>query len=139
VNTQTQNLSPEKGQTQTQAQKSRKRIYVKVRYYVGANNRLTFYIPTGNGVEKIQVLVTNQKWVTEIITYLKTKGKHYKVKHYGYSSFARMHHVYTNDVWIARISAKRLLKLIKASESWIRSGYAYRIVQLLEQAGGGNE
>jgi hypothetical protein len=90
-------------------------------------------------VEKIQVLIMDQKWVTEIITYLKTKGKHYKVKHYGYSSFARMHFVYTNDVWVARISAKRLLKLIKASESWIRSKYAYRIVQLLEHAGDGNE
>ena len=120
-------------QAQTQVQKSRKRIYVKVRYYVGANNRLTFYIPTGDGVEKIQVLVTDQKWVTEVINYLKAKGKHRKVKHYGYSSFARMHNVYTNDVWVARISAKRLLKLIKASESWIRSGYAYRIVQLLKQ------
>jgi hypothetical protein len=128
----------------TQAQKSRKKvIYVKVRYYVGANNRLTFYLPKGtptkDGVEKIQVLVTDQKWVTEVINYLKTKGKHRKVKHYGYSSFARMHNVYTNNVWFARVSAKRLLKLIKASESWIRSRHAYRIVQLLEQAGGGNE
>jgi len=139
VNTQTQNLSPVTGQTQTQTQKSRKRIYVKVRYYVGANNRLTFYIPAKDGVVKEQVIVTDQKWVTEIITYLKTKGKHYKVKYYGYSSFARMHNVYTNDVWVARVSAKRLLKLIKASESWIRSRHAYRIVQLLEQAGGGNE
>jgi len=120
-------------QVQTQTQKSRKRIYVKVRCYVGANNRLTFYIPTGDGVEKIQVLVTDQKWVTEVINYLKAKGKHRKVKHYGYSSFARMHNVYTNDVWVARISAKRLLKLIKASKSWIRSGYAYKIVQLLKQ------
>jgi hypothetical protein len=121
--------------TQAQTQKSRKRIYVKVRYYVGANNRLTFYIPTGNDVEKIQVLITDQKWVTEIIQYLKTKGKHYKVKHYGYSSFARMHNVYTNDVYVAKISAKRLLKMIKASKSWIRSEHASKIAQLLEQAG----
>ena len=137
ANTQTQNLSPspEKGQTQTQTQKSRKRIYVKVRYYVGANNRLTFYIPTGDSVEKIQVLVTDQKWVTEVINYLKTKGKHRKVKHYGYSSFARMHHVYTNDVWTAKITAKRLLNMIKSVKSWSRSGYATWIVQLLEQAG----
>jgi nicotinamide mononucleotide adenylyltransferase len=86
-------------------------------------------------VVKEQVIVTDQKWVTEVINYLKTKGRHYKAKHYGYSSFARMHHVYTNDVWVARVSAKRLLKLIKASESWKRSRYAYKIVQLLEQAG----
>ncbi len=82
-------------QTQTQTQtsqvsrtKERKIVYVKVRYYVGANNRLTFYIPTENDVVKEQVIVTDQKWVTEVIQYLKTKGKHYKAKHYGYSSFA---------------------------------------------------
>jgi nicotinamide mononucleotide adenylyltransferase len=127
-------------QTQTQTQtsqvsqtKERKIVYVKVRYYVGANNRLTFYIPTANGVEKIQVIVTDQKWVTEIINYLKTKGKYRKVKHYGYSSFARMHHVYTNDVWTAKIPAKKLLNLIKSTKSWSRSGYATKIVQLLEQ------
>jgi hypothetical protein len=108
-------------------------VYVKVRYYVGANNRLTFYIPTENDVVKEQVIVTDQKWVTEVIQYLKTKGKHYKAKHYGYSSFARMHHVYTNDVYVAKISAKRLLKMIKASKSWIRSKHATKIVQLLEQ------
>jgi len=108
-------------------------MYVKVRYYVGANNRLTFYIPTANGVEKIQVMVTDQKWVTEIINYLKTKGKHRKVKRYGYSSFAHMHHVYTNDVWTAKIPAKKFLNLIKSTKSWSRSGYATKIVQLLEQ------
>ena len=119
-------------QTQT-SQVSRTKVYVKVRYYVGANNRLTFYIPTENDVVKEQVIVTDQKWVTEVIQYLKTKGKHYKAKHYGYSSFARMHHVYTNDVYVAKISAKRLLKMIKASKSWIRSKHATKIVQLLEQ------
>jgi hypothetical protein len=134
VNTQIQNLSPVTGQTQTPEKGAKKVVYVKVRYYVGANNRLTFYIPTRNDVEKMQVLITDQKWATEVINYLKTKGKHYKVKHYGYSSFARLYHIYTNDVWVARISAKRLLKLIKASKSWVRSGYASRIVQLLEQA-----
>jgi len=111
----------------------RRRIYVKVRYYVGANNRLTFYIPTGNGVEKIQVLVTDQKWVAEVVNYLKARGRHRKVKHYGYSSFARMHHVYTNDVWTAKITVKRLLNMIKSVESWGRSDYATRIVRLLEQ------
>jgi hypothetical protein len=136
---QTQTQTPNQGQAQTQGFQRKKVIYVKVRYYVGANNRLTFYIPAKDGVVKEQVIVTDQKWVIEIITYLKTKGRHYKAKHYGYSSFARMHNVYTNDVWVARVSAKRLLKLIKASESWIRSRHAYRIVQLLEQAGGGNE
>jgi hypothetical protein len=139
MQTPNQTLSPSPVTGQTQTQKSRKRIYVKVRYYVGANNRLTFYIPMENDVIKEQVIVTDQKWVTEIITYLKTKGKHYKAKHYGYSSLARMHNVYTNDVYVAKVSAKRLLKLIKASKSWIRSEHATRIVQLLTQAGDGNE
>jgi hypothetical protein len=133
------NPSPVTGQTQTQGFQRKKVVYVKVRYYVGANERLTFYIPTKDGVVKEQVIVTDQKWVTEIIQYLKVKGKHYKVKHYGYSSFARMHFVYTNDVYVTKISAKRLLKMINASKSWIRSRHASKIVQLLEQAGGGNE
>jgi len=128
MNTQTQTQTSQVSRT-----KERKIVYVKVRYYVGANNRLTFYIPTENDVVKEQVTVMDQKWVTEVIQYLKTKGKHYKAKRYGYSSFARMHHVYTNDVYVAKISAKRLLKMIKASKSWIRSKHATKIVQLLEQ------
>ena len=117
-------------------QAGRKRIYVKVRYYVGANARLSFYIPTENGVEKIQALITDQKWPAEVINYLKTKGRHRKVKRYGYSSFTRMHHVYTNDVWVAKIPAKKLLNMIKSTKSWTRSRYATKIVQLLEQLQG---
>jgi len=115
----------------------RKRIYVKVRYYVGANNRLTFYIPTKDGIKKVQALITDQQWPAEVINYLKTKGKYRKVKRYGYSSFARMHHVYTNDVWTAKIPAKKLLNMIKSTKSWDRSAYATTIVELLEQLQGG--
>ncbi len=118
-------------------QAGQKRIYVKVRYYVGANNRLTFYIPTKDGIKKIQALITDQKWPVEVINYLKTKGKHREVKRYGYSSFARRHHIYTNDVWTAKISAKKLLNMIKSAKSWSRSAYATTIVELLEQLQGG--
>jgi len=131
--TQTQTQTPVQTQPQVQTKRTRKVIYVKVRYYVGANARLTFYIPTENDVVKEQVFVTDQKWVNEIIQYLQTKGKHRKVKHYGYSSFARMHNIYINDVWTAKISAKKLLTMIKSSKSWKRSVHATKIVQLLEQ------
>ena len=115
----------------------RKRIYVKVRYYVGAVTRLTFYIPTKDGVVKERVEVSDQQWPTEIINYLKTKGKHRTRTTWGFSSLLHMRVKYTADEWTAKIPAKKLLMMIKASKTWVRSGHAWNIVELLEQLLGG--
>jgi hypothetical protein len=111
----------------------RKRVYVRVRYYVGANARLTFYIPTKNGVVKEKVLIMDQKWASEIIKYIKTKGKYHEVTRVGYSRLWHTALDYRNDVWTAKIPAKKLLGMIKASKTWSRSEHASKIVQLLEQ------
>ena len=117
----------------------RRRIYVKVRYYVGAVTRLTFYIPTKDGVVKERVEVSDQQWPVEIINYLKTRGRHRTRTTWGFSSLLHMRVKYTADEWVAKIPAKRLLNMIKASKTWIRSGHAWNIVELLEQLLGGGE
>jgi len=137
ANTQTQETqTPNQGQTQTQTQvsrKGRKIVYVKVRYYVGAITTLTFYIPTKDGVVKERVEVTDQQWPTEIINYLKTKGKHRTRIVWFYSSLTHMRARAVNDEWVAKIPAKKLLRMIKSTKTWTRSGHAWNIVELLEQ------
>jgi hypothetical protein len=121
-------------QVQTQvSRKGRKIMYVRVRYYVGANARLTFYIPTKDCVVKERVAVSDQQWPAEIINYLKAKGKHRTITTIGYSSILHMRTKYTSDVWTAKIPAKKLLNMIKASKTWTRSDHAWKIVELLEQ------
>jgi hypothetical protein len=119
-----------------QAGQKRKRIYVKVRYYVGAVTSLTFYIPTKDGMVKERVEVSDQQWPVEIINYLKTKGKHRTRTTWGFSSLLHMRVKYTADEWAAKIPAKKLLNMIKASKTWTRSGHATKIVELLEQVVG---
>jgi len=116
------------------------RIYVKVRYYVGALTTLTFYIPTKDGVVKERVIVSDQQWPTEIINYLKTKGKHRTVTVWFYSSLTHMRVKAKNDAWTAKIPAKKLLNMIKSTKTWTRSGHASKLVELLEQLlqGGGS-
>jgi len=117
----------------------RKRIYVKVRYYVGAVTSLTFYIPTKDGVVKERVEVSDQQWPVETINYLKARGKHRTRTTWGFSSLLHMRVKYTADEWVAKIPAKKLLKMIKSSGTWVRSGHASNVVELLEQLlqGGG--
>jgi len=116
-----------------QAGQKRKRVYIKVRYYVGALAKLTFYIPTKDGVVKERVIVSDQQWPTEIINYLKTKGKHRTVTVWFYSSLTHMRVKTKNDAWTAKISAKKLLNMIKSTKTWTRSGHASKVVELLEQ------
>jgi hypothetical protein len=117
----------------------RKRIYIKVRYYAGALETLTFYIPTKDGVVKERVSVSDQKWLSEIVNYLKAKGKHRTRTVWGFSSLLHMRVKYTADEWVAKIPAKKLLMMIKSTKTWTRSGHAENIVELLEQLlqGGG--
>jgi hypothetical protein len=110
---------------QTTTPRSRKRI--KIRYYIGSNKILYFYV----GEEVERVAVNDQKWPEEVIKYVMAKGKHRVVKHYGYSRVLGMYRIYSNDVYIAKVSAKRLLRLIKSVPSWKRSVHAQRVVQLL--------
>jgi hypothetical protein len=114
-------------------QRKRKRVYIKVRYYVGALTTLAFYIPTKDGIVKERVVVTDQQWPVEIINYLKTKGKHRTRTVWFYSSLTHMRVKAKNDEWVAKIPAKKLLKMIKASKTWTRSGHAQNIAELLEQ------
>ena len=116
-----------------QPPKRTKRIYIKVRYYEGALTTLTFYIPTKDGVVKERVSVTDQQWPREIINYLKTKGKHRTRTVWFYSSLTHMRAKAKNDEWVAKIPAKKLLRMIKASKTWTMSGHAWNIVELLEQ------
>ena len=115
-------------------QAGRKRV--RVRYYVGANARLSFYIPTKDGVVKEKVLIMDQKWTSEIINYVKTKGKYREVTRVGYSRLWHTALEYKNDVWTAKIPAKKLLRMIKATKTWSRSKHALKVVQLLERGGG---
>jgi len=111
----------------------RKRIYVKVRYYDGALETLTFYIPTKDGVVKERVSVSDQKWLSEIVNYIKTKGKHRTRTVWGFSSILHMRVKFTADEWVVKIPAKKLLMMIKSTKTWTRSGHAENIVKLLEQ------
>jgi len=117
----------------------RRRIYIKVRYYAGALETLTFYIPTKDGVVKERVSASGQKWLSEIVNYLKTKGKHRTRTVWGFSSLLHMRVKYTADEWVVKIPAKKLLMMIKSTKTWTRSGHAENIVELLEQLlqGGG--
>jgi len=56
-----------------------------------------------------------------------------------FSSLTHMRVKTKNDEWIAKIPAKTLLRMIKASKTWTRSEHAWKIVELLEQLlqGGG--
>jgi len=125
----TKNQVPNQVPTEGKTPRSRKMI--KIRYYIGANKILYFYVPVQDGVEVERVVVTDQKWPGEVIKYVTAKGRHRIVKHYGYSRVLGTHGIYRNDVYIANVSAKRLVRLIKSVPSWKRSAYAQKIVQLL--------
>jgi hypothetical protein len=117
-------------QNNSQTARIQKRVKrAKVRYYIGSNKILYFYV----GEEVERVAVNDQKWPEEVIKYVMAKGKHRVVKHYGYSRVLRMYRIYSNDVYIAKVSAKRLLRLIKSVPSWQRSEHARKIVELLRK------
>jgi hypothetical protein len=122
-----------KNQKPTEEGTSRSRKKIKIRYYVGANKILYFYVPVQDGIETERVVITDQKWPEEIVKYITTKGRHRVVKHYGYSRVLGTFGIYRNDVYIANVSVKRLLRLIKSVPSWERSDHARRIVQLLRR------
>jgi hypothetical protein len=104
---------------------------VKVRYYIGANKIVTFYIPTEEK-EKIKVFYDYQQWLEPIVEYTKKYGKHKVERRWGYSSFARMRVLYSNDVWIIEIDACELIRMITSCKSWTRSRHAKEIVEKLK-------
>jgi hypothetical protein len=120
---QTQQTPTENPQSQSQGRK-----WVKVRYYIGASERLYFYMPDGT-VERI--LIDGQRWAEEIINYLKSKGKHYVVGRYGCSRATHVCGIYRNHVYVAKIAPKRLLRMITSSATWRRSEHARRIAEAL--------
>jgi len=122
-----------KNQPQVPEKVSRSRKKIKIRYYVGANKILYFYVPVQDGVGVERFVVTDQKWPEEVIKYVMTRGRHRVVKHYGYSRVLGTHGIYRNDVYIANVSAKRLLRLIRSVPSWKRSVHVQRIVQLIRR------
>jgi hypothetical protein len=116
--------------TQTPEARQKRLRWVKVRYYVGANTTLYFYMPDG-AVERI--LISGQKWAEPVINYVKAKGKHRVVKRRGFSHALRMYNIYSNNVWVAKIAPRKLLHMITSSPTWQRSEHARRIVETLSK------
>jgi hypothetical protein len=98
---------------------------IKVRYYLGANAILTFYIPTENGMVKEKVYEDGQSWASKVVEYAK-QGRERFVKRYFRGRY------YTNLVYEVEIDAEKLIELIKSAPTWTRSGHARNIIKLLE-------
>jgi len=121
---------PEQTRKQTHPPRQKKvRRWVKVRYYVGANAWLYFHID--DVVERVSI--SGQKWAEPIINYVKAKGKHRVVKRRGFSHVLGIYNIYNNNVWVAKIAPKKLLRMITASPTWRRSEHAQRIAEILSK------
>jgi hypothetical protein len=107
---------------------------IEIRYYEGRNKIVTLYMPNG---EKIKVVAEYRrqrtKWLEPLIEWVKKNGRHKIERRRGYSAWARMSVLYSNDVWIAEIDADELLKLVTSHETWTRSRYAKEIVEKVSQ------
>jgi hypothetical protein len=108
--------------TQTQTSTAR----IKVKYYIGANAILTFYIPTEKGVVKERVYEDGQRWASKVVEHVKTQGRERFVKRYFRGRY------YTNLVYDVEIDAEKLIELIKSTPTWTRSRHAHNLIKLLE-------
>jgi len=109
-----------------QTQTSQKTARIRVKYYLGANAILTFYIPTGHGMVKEKVYEEGQTWASKVVEHIKTRGRERFVKKYFRGKY------YSNLVYEVEIDALTLVELIKSTPSWTRSKHARNIVKLLE-------
>jgi hypothetical protein len=107
---------------------------IKVRYYRGHNDIVTFYLPNG---EKVKIYYVDQKWLEPVVEFIKKVGRHRVEKRWGYSSVLHARVQYKDDVWVAEVDADELIKLITTSKSWERSEKARKIVEYLEELVGG--
>jgi hypothetical protein len=109
-----------------QTQTSRATGRIKVKYYLGANAILTFYIPTGNGVVKEKVYEEGQGWASNVVVYVKAHGRERFMKRYFRGKY------YNNLVYEVEIDAQKLVELIKSTPTWTRSKHARNLIELLE-------
>jgi hypothetical protein len=106
---------------------------IKVRYYRGHNDIVTFYLPR----EKIKIYYIDQNWLEPVVEFLRRVGKHKIEKRWGYSRLLHGRVQYKDDVWVAEVDADELVKLVTTSKTWERSVKARKIVEYLEELVGG--
>ncbi|MFZ8808104.1 MAG: hypothetical protein ACO2PN_08350 [Pyrobaculum sp.] len=109
-----------------QTQTSQKTAKIRVKYYIGANAILTFYIPTEGGVAKEKVYEEGQTWASKVVEHVKTHGRERFVKRYYRGKY------YSNPVYEAEIDVSTLAGLIKTTPTWTRSKHARNLIKFLE-------
>jgi len=113
--------------------KSSDQTKIKIRYYEGRNNIVTLYLPSGEKIKVTEYRREKIKWLGPLIEWVKKNGRHKIERRRGYSFWARMYTLYSNDVWEAEIDPYELLKLVTSHETWTRSRYAKEIVEKVSQ------
>jgi hypothetical protein len=120
-------------QKQSSSEQTKIQTKIKVRYYEGRNSIVTLYMPSGEKIKVTEYRRERTKWLEPLIEWVKKNGRHKIERRKGYSSWARMHVLYSDDVWVAEIDADELLKLVTSHETWTRSRYAKEIVEKVSQ------
>jgi hypothetical protein len=72
-------------------------------------------------------------WAKELIRYVTSHGRHRILKVHAYSRVLGYRAEYENDVYIVKMSLKKLAKIIASSPTWKRSTVANEIIKKINE------
>jgi len=72
-------------------------------------------------------------WAKELIRYVTSHGRHRILKVRGYSRVLGYRAEYENDVYVAKMSLKKLKKLITSAPTWRKSTIANKVLKKINE------
>ena len=113
-----------------QQKRGRKAVVKLVRAH-----RVNLHVQIADLKIKYSIMHKPPRWAEALIEYVKTHGRHRRITTGGYSRFQSGWTTYKNDMYVAKLTLKKLRKLVTSAPSWRSSPYAVEIVRKIRELG----